>query len=747
MPLDSDEPRPLNIFNTTRGASSSTIARGDDAPATSRTLSLNSPAAKPFLILGFLFGSLIMYLILAIVPSLTSPFSHGGLNVGMGGFVSAPKVALSPSPPSPLSVPDKTMVTPSPSPPFLLPFPCTTTVTPLPSPPHLLWPLELTASSASGGQPAPATCAEGSGRPPPSPTPAISPPLLLQRHQAQFAWAALHFPEKAYCPIPRTVEGNGEETAVNTHSRRGRNSSSYVDTTSPNSTSPNSSFVSCESWSLRFAVGNGRSPEMDYLPTSFPGLHSLPQGLAGAACPIKSPDTPSEAAWARILSRLTLTAASVEEADGTTPRMVRQPYKILVFGGSEAAGVYCENKLVSWKECAWSARAVSWMRAAFPCADITLYNYATGGTTISAGMASLHVWLHTPPDTDLLFVDFIVNDAFYDQVTMHRPIGVVPTSVSAAYEQFILQTRASRPDLEIVFVNTCALPRCVGLVREIANLAAHYGIPVISYADVVGEASITAEVCLKDISPQWWGPPDQTHPRWQVHQLMAETVQDCFVQRWGSYCSAGTRSRVPVSLTPMLRPATTLNAASDLQKVSTCDNPTTFYSALELIERAKRGEALEGIESHNWPLTEDRANKPGFIAESSDAEIKFAVRFGDVPRLIMTYLRSYEGLGNVQMSFMGIPFPPELGGAARGDRSIVLEGLYASGSPELAAHVSQSFLLSLQVQHEAFQIGVGIGGLDGVVGFGINPGASHTLRFKATGGDLHKFKLLTVTAC
>jgi hypothetical protein len=197
----------------------------------------------------------------------------------------------------------------------------------------------------------------------------------------------------------------------------------------------------------------------------------------------------------------------------------------------------------------------------------------------------------------------------------------------------------------------------------------------------------------------------------------------------------------------MLRPAATLNAASDLQKVSTCDSPTTFYSALELIGRAKRGEVLEGIEAHNWPLTEDRANKPGFIAESSDAEIKFAVRFGDVPRLILTYLRSYEGLGNAQMSFVGIPFPPELGGAASGDRSILLEGLYARGSPELAAHVSQSFLLSLQVQQDAFQVEVGTGGLDGVVGFGINPGSSHTLRFKASGKGPHKFKLLTVTAC
>jgi hypothetical protein len=366
------------------------------------------------------------------------------------------------------------------------------------------WPLDV--RTTSGGRPAPATCAEGADGPPPSPTPTASPPFLLQRHQAEFVWAALHHPDAAVCPIPRTEEGGGDRASDPRQGRRRRLAGT---------TSPASSFVSCESWSLRFAVGLGRSPTMDYLPTSFPGLHSLPRGLAGAACPIQPPGTLSEAAWARILSRLTLTAASVEEEDGTTRRTFRQPYKVLLLGGSAAAGVFCENELVSWKDCAWSARAVSWMRAAFPCADISLYNYAAGGTTISSGMASLHTWLQNPPDSDLLLVDFIVNDAFYDQVPLNRPFGVVPTSFSAAYEQFILQTRAARPDLEIVFVNTCALPRCIGLASEIAMLAAHYGIPVISYAAVVDAASITAEVCLKDVSPQWWGPPSLTHPRWQ----------------------------------------------------------------------------------------------------------------------------------------------------------------------------------------------------------------------------------------
>jgi hypothetical protein len=556
-------------------------------------------------------------------------------------------------------------------------------------------------------------------------------PFPLQKFQADSARFILNQIPRTVCPIPRGKDGSG-----------------MGDASPPLSmdTLPWTSFVSCEMWPHRFAMGEGRSPKMDYRPTSFPGLHSLRDGLAGPACPFQSGDVPVEASWSRIISRLTLAASAVIDRRPAA----RRTYKVVALGGSEAAGVYCTNELVQGKECAWSARAVSWMRAVFPCADVSLFNYATGGTTITTGMASLHSWLKNPTDSDLLLVDFIVNDAFYDQVPANRPFGVVPASLSAAYEQFILQTRKARPDLDIIFVNTCALSRCIGLAAEIEKVAAYYGIPVISYAAVVAAASSTQELCGKDGSMSWWGPTGQTHPRWQVHQLMAETVQDCFIQRWGQFCGSGSNETslpVPVSLSPIHQPAATLNTPSDLQKLAICDSPTTFYSASELIKQVSAGMPLLGITAHNWPLMEDRANKPGFIANSSDSEISFTVRFGAVPRLILTYLRSYEGLGAARMSFVGIPFPPDLGGRESGDRSIILDGLYARGSPELAAHVSQSFLLSLQVQHDAFQPGVGVGGLDGVLGFQIDPHSTHTLRFQADGGPPHKFKLLTITGC
>jgi hypothetical protein len=94
---DGEEPRTLNYIVATRSASSSTIRRADGAPTTNRTLSLNSTAATPYL-WGFLFGSLAMFFLLAIVPSLVSAYSLGS-RVSRNGYGDAPKVP--PSPPYP----------------------------------------------------------------------------------------------------------------------------------------------------------------------------------------------------------------------------------------------------------------------------------------------------------------------------------------------------------------------------------------------------------------------------------------------------------------------------------------------------------------------------------------------------------------------------------------------------------------------------------------------------------------------
>jgi hypothetical protein len=68
-------------------------------------MSLNSTAATPYLF-GFLFGSVVMFFLLAIVPHFTSSSSLGSMSVSRVGYASdAPNVVPSPLPTGPLYVP------------------------------------------------------------------------------------------------------------------------------------------------------------------------------------------------------------------------------------------------------------------------------------------------------------------------------------------------------------------------------------------------------------------------------------------------------------------------------------------------------------------------------------------------------------------------------------------------------------------------------------------------------------------
>jgi hypothetical protein len=138
------------------------------------------------------------------------------------------------------------------------------------------------------------------------------------------------------------------------------------------------------------------------------------------------------------------------------------------------------------------------------------------------------MWLQQVPDAPLLFVDFIVNDSFEEKDAAR---------LSSAYEAFIRQAKALRPDLEIVFVNTCSLVMCEFVVNVVKTVADFYGVPVISYHNLVREVIARSPSARpEDLHEAFWGPPRHTHPTWQVHQLMADTVSACFLEAWRRFC-------------------------------------------------------------------------------------------------------------------------------------------------------------------------------------------------------------------
>lgn len=376
-------------------------------------------------------------------------------------------------------------------------------------------------------------------------------------------------------------------------------------------------------------------------------------------------------------------------------------FHILVLGGSETAGVSCEEGDITLKECAWSARFVSYLRSQFSDVNFVLLNVAVGGTTISVALPSISQWLGLVDEPALVLIDFIVNDTFDYQDSK------ISNNILASYEQVIQTMKRLRPEFIHMFINACGLPRCHYFNNIIKTLATFRNIPVVSYYDMV---EIFHGIYGDPVWDSFFGIKGP-HPRWEVHQLIADLAWKCLQWNWSNNQRKFAEGNAIV--------------ASDkemIDRLRMCDVPTSVFNSLN-------ASCDSLIQKNGWNLYEDRPGKPGWITEKNKGgTISFNINFGLYPRLTVVYLRSYENLGKASLSFSDIL-----------EKEVILDGLYSSISPK----ISQAFLLTMEVSREnCWQPELG---LSGCLGFGIQPYSSHILEIRML--DEQKFKLLSVTAC
>ena len=365
---------------------------------------------------------------------------------------------------------------------------------------------------------------------------------------------------------------------------------------------------------------------------------------------------------------------------------------ILVVGGSETAGVNCDDGLTQLKDCAWGARYKSWLLATCPSSQVNVDNQASGGTTMSSALPVMSTWLARRPD--IIFIDFIVNDSFEPQENAKNLIAI--------YEAFILQARRYEKPVFPAFIITCALEKCAPVRDIIFWVSAVHDVAIVSYYDV---AHCAAQLSGETNVNLFWD-TSGTHPSWKAHQLIADTL--AYVTAMNSVLTSSANA--------------TLANADVLATFNTCMSPTSSYMA--------QSPPTEGITMNAWKLEEDRPGKPGWITYSDSSRIAYDVRFGERPRLMVTWLRSYAGLGNVRMTLNG--------------RSVILPGLWSQAQ----LHVSQAFMHTFQVQRNELQTNIG---LSGVLGFSILPNTNHVLTFETTPdvqiGNSSKFKIISISTC
>ena len=351
--------------------------------------------------------------------------------------------------------------------------------------------------------------------------------------------------------------------------------------------------------------------------------------------------------------------------------------------------------------------------------DIMVDNQGVGGMTTTASLPLLKHWVQFDPTPSLVMVDFIVNDSVDPQEQ-----GI--SSLVAAMELMVVQLG----HIPVVFVATCAVESCHRVKTAISFVSAVHNAPMLSFADASAAASELLTNTPYGLVQEYWQFDDsdwrhtQLHPNWKTHQLIA----DMLAYAWKSASSGADCPTLPLS------------DISGNKDVYLCDSPVSFYSALD---------GSSATRMHNWALVEDVPGKPGWVTDTNEASsITFNVSFGQRPRLTVTYLRSYTGLGNVQMYFANDPVS---------DRKFNLPGLYESAD----AKASQNYLHVFPVYKDEF---MDKDGSSGIVGFGIKPLSTWELVFETEAGggtpdqwdedrgltrgrNFRKFKIISVSTC
>lgn len=463
--------------------------------------------------------------------------------------------------------------------------------------------------------------------------------------------------------------------------------------------------------------------------------------------------------------------------------------RVAVLGGSEAAGTGCDDGTLRVAGCSWSARFVAWLRQAYPRAQIGYENHGAGGTTTAGILPSLRPILEATgsPVPDLILIDFLVNDAFEAQDWLagkggayanteptamerqgHSRLNIVQATTSILLSR--LQERHPHAAL-LLYEPLCTVEGAIANVNtkdcydtQEAHVAAAnaFRVPVVSYRDVVWPADEKSQ----PPKPQFWCCNDTAHPRWEAHQLMADTLIHAWTAMHSELCQrtdsaeltssdkltsadrVGART-VHVERDAASKRLKSLVPADLLERYDQCRTPSTSYDAKALMHLS-RHQAKHPSGNHpkavkgDWRLYEDRKDKPGWIAEEEGSILRFDLAFGASPRVVLTFLRSYEELGSVEVGFAGPVGVGETNPNRIAGSSYEIDGIWPEGTmpPGNAGKVSQVHSLAFNVQQTEVQQRHGDAAM---VGFGIKP-FSHrgmVVKVKRPG----KFKILSIVSC
>ena len=314
---------------------------------------------------------------------------------------------------------------------------------------------------------------------------------------------------------------------------------------------------------------------------------------------------------------------------------------ISTVGGSVAAGLGSADQATYSisEDGPSSVRFVNWLRQRFPPGDqITHHFLPVESTTTSTCISNFRKLAATNPD--LVIWDYTANEWPKEGPTD----ATVPStrSMLETFTRMLLQLPKRPALLFLAAFNDAANPYRTWLMQDEALMpvARLYDQTVVSYRDVAWPS-----YDVKPVSPLWEanrGYKCCCHIIWRTHQLIA----DCLAYTWAVAEEQGPPP--PLTATEPL-PAAEWPSA-DIESLQACEGG--WLTDLSAVEGSLSPTHTHG---HGWQYLDD-ARRPGWqfnkstVVRAHDGvrysrPLTFAMNFGARPRLVVSFLRSYENFG------------------------------------------------------------------------------------------------------
>ena len=390
----------------------------------------------------------------------------------------------------------------------------------------------------------------------------------------------------------------------------------------------------------------------------------------------------------------------------------RPIFRIGVVGGSMTAGsmnchaisgVMCRGQF-SRRELSWSNQLQKRLAPVLPACDLHVVLLATAANRIDIMLDAEQRGKLSREDDDMLIEDFTVNDnKALDNFTLPR--------VQAGMETLLRHALARQKPPQVIHLDTWPpLASCEeALLHDPVHepIANHYAVPVLSFRRalcgrpgtitsregaraawdaawlagcgklnapmnyshsscgvhpgsdthemvahllayyIVRQAAIAAELACTGRDHSTGNDADADHGEGlsAVRPKQAEPQQ--LARRWARLGVAAEAAAVTADIEPWL-------PRWQLDRLQGCAKPLT---SVDWTTPTCCGEgACPGLvrRAGGWRCYADRIDKPtGFIATDAGATAEFSVRMSRLGRVVLSYLRSYEGMGRVRLALNG----------------------------------------------------------------------------------------------